>query len=228
MGGLGEILAQLGEQVGQRKRCKFDLHRLGFQPGNVQQPIQQVLHGPHRVFQIANQLARLVVMWQLRQAGHKHAQGMCWLAQVVTGRRQKARLGLRGLLGLFLFLTQSLCRGVNLPLQFFLYMTQALGHFAQVFLQILQWLATPPGLGLDIGRCRKITPPNPLNQVSDPQDGPNHATAESRCQHHTKDDPKQADQATQQQHVLFARIHRLARKFHHHLAQLHRQAITSG
>ena len=151
-------------------------------------------------------------MWQLPQARHKQAQRVHRLAQVVTGRSQKTRLGQGCLLGFFLLLAQGQrCRG-NALLQFVAAGLQPLRHHIEPLLHGAQRV-----IGRDPGARRQLARADAIDQPGHTRNRANHATPQLRRQQGAKQQPPQGDGDAREQHLARTLVQRRAGKLDQHI-----------
>ena len=111
-----------------RKCANRGLDRVGFELGDIQQRVQQILLCLHRRVQVVQYPGFVRPVRKLFQAHQKHAQRMRRLAQIVAGRSQEVGLGPGCGFGSFLLRAQVL-GGLFYPvLQELLAVLEVLGH----------------------------------------------------------------------------------------------------
>ena len=112
---------------------RLEIRRDGprLQLGQVQQTIEQILHGLHCGFELVDQCVSAAPQRELPQAGDQQAHGVDRLAQIVAGRGDEARLGLGGVFSLLFALAQFAGHIVDQGLQLLLTPLQPLANHAQ-------------------------------------------------------------------------------------------------
>ncbi len=92
----GELVFHALEHPGDGETHRMRLDDAGIQPGQVQQGIEQALHGRGGGLDVFGQTPGFLVPDPIFQGRHQQGEGMQGLPQVVAGRRQEAGLGLDG------------------------------------------------------------------------------------------------------------------------------------
>ena len=94
-----ELIGQSIKQRLQRDVAPTHLDSAGVEPRDVEQLVKQAIERTDRIADAAHQVPTLGIADDVAQRRGEQAERMQWLAQVVAGRGEEARLGDIGLLG---------------------------------------------------------------------------------------------------------------------------------